>query len=81
MGILIDYLTSNIPQIITAVVGIGAVGAILVKASKVLKEISELLSAIVVALADKKLTKEEIDTIVKEAKDIPVVVKALISKS
>jgi len=73
-------MNQYIPQIITAIVGIGAVGAILVKATKVLKEISELLNAIVVALSDKQLTKEEVDTIVKEAKDIPLAVKALIKK-
>ena len=81
MDVVFEYLLGNLPQLITAVIGIGAVWAILAKATKVLKEISELLSAIVVALSDKKLTKDEIDTIVKEAKDIPVVVKALISKS
>ena len=64
----------------TAVVGIGAVWVILSKAVKVLKEISELLNAIVVAFADKKLTKDEIDTIVKEAKDVPLAVKTLIRK-
>ena len=65
---------------LTALIGIGAVWVILSKATKVLKEISELLNAIVVAFADKKLTKDEIDTIVKEAKDIPLAVKALIRK-
>ena len=60
--------------------GIGAVWVILSKAVKVLKEISELLNAIVVAFADKKLTKDEIDTIVKEAKDVPLAVKTLIRK-
>jgi len=76
-----DYLSGNIPQLLTAVVGIGAVWVILSKAVKVLKEISELLNAIVVAFADKKLTKDEIDTIIKEAKDVPLSVKALIKKS
>ena len=81
MSLIMDYLSGNIPQLLTAVVGIGAVWFILSKALKVLKEITELLNAIVVAFADKKLTKDEIDTIVKEAKDIPVAVKALIRKS
>jgi len=76
-----DYLSGNIPQLLTAVVGIGAVWVILSKAVKVLKEISELLNAIVVAFADKKLTKDEIETIMKEAKDVPLAVKAIIKKS
>jgi len=81
MNLIMDYLSGNIPQLLTAVVGIGAVWVILSKAVKVLKEISELLNAIVVAFADKKLTKDEIDTIIKEAKDVPLSVKALIKKS
>ena len=63
-----------------AVIGIGAIWLVLSKALGVLKEISELLSAVVAAFADKKLTKEEIDTIIKEAKDVPLAVKALIKK-
>ncbi|MDD3087731.1 MAG: hypothetical protein PHP89_04120 [Candidatus Omnitrophica bacterium] len=81
MEIIMDYLTGNVPQIITAVVGIGAVWLVLSKALNVLKEISELLNAIVVAFADKKLTKDEVDAIVKEAKDVPLAVKALIKKA
>jgi len=80
MDFIMDYLTGNIPQLATAVIGIGAVWMILSKAMNVLKEINELLSAIVVALADKKLTKAEIDTIVKEAKDVPLAIKTLIRK-
>ena len=80
MDVIFDYLLGNVPQLMTAVIGIGAVWAILAKATKVLKEVSELLNAIVIALSDKKLTKEEVDTIVKEAKDIPLAVKALIKK-
>jgi len=81
MEIIMDYLTGNVSQIITAVVGIGAVWLVMSKALNVLKEISELLNAIVVAFADKKLTKDEVDTIVKEAKDVPLAVKALIKKA
>jgi len=81
MNLIMDYLSGNIPQLLTAVVGIGAVWVILSKAVKVLKEISELLNAIVVAFADKKLTKDEIEIIMKEAKDIPLAVKAIIKKS
>jgi len=81
MNLIMDYLSGNIPQLLTAIVGIGAVWVILSKAVKVLKEISELLNAIVVAFADKKLTKDEIETIMKEAKDVPLAVKAIIKKS
>ena len=81
MNFIMDYLSGNIPQILTAVVGIGAIWLVLSKALKVLQEISELLNAIVVAFADKKLTKDEIDTIVKEAKDVPLAIKAIMKKS
>ena len=81
MDIVMSYLSGNIPQILTAVIGVGAIWLVLSKALKVLQEITELLNAIVVAFADKKLTKDEIDTIVKEAKDVPLAVKALIKKS
>lgn len=81
MSFIMDYLSGNIPQVLTVVLGVSAVWIISSKALKVLKEISDLLNAIVVALSDKKLTKEEIDTIVKEAKDIPLAVKALIKKN
>ena len=81
MDFIMDYLSGNIPQLLTAIVGIGAVWVILSKAMNILKEITELLNAIVVAFADKKLTKDEIDTIVKEAKDIPLAVKSLIRKN
>lgn len=80
MDILMSYVTGNIPQIATAVIGIAAIWVVLSKALSVLKEISELLSAVVTAFADKKLTKEEIDAILKEAKDIPLAVKALVKK-
>ncbi|MCK9555024.1 hypothetical protein M0R36_04305 [bacterium] len=78
--LILDYVTGNIPQLLTAGVGIGAVWFILAKALKVLKEISELLNAVLVAFADKKLTKDEIAVIVKEAKDIPLAVKAVVQK-
>ena len=79
--LILDYVMGNIPQLLTAGVGIGAVWFILSKALKVLKEISEFLNAVLVAFADKKLTKDEIETIMKEAKDIPLAIKAIIKKS
>jgi len=80
MEILLNYISGNILQLITSVVGITAVWLILTKSLKVLKEINDLLNAIVIAFSDKKLTKDEIDVIFKEAKDIPVAVKELLSK-
>jgi hypothetical protein len=70
----------NVPQVLTAVIGIGAVWMILSKVMKVLKEITELLNAIVVAFADKKLSRKEIDAIINEAKDVPLAVKSLLKK-
>ena len=78
--LILDYVMGNIPQLLTAGIGIGAVWFILSRALKVLKEISEFLNAVLVAFADKKLTKEEIAVIIKEAKDIPLAVKAVVQK-
>ena len=80
MDIITSYISSNVAQLITMVVGISIVGILFSKALKLFKEISELLQAIVVAFADKKLTKKELDIIVKEAKDVPLAIKALLKK-
>jgi len=80
MDLILAYLKSNIPQLVTAGVSIGFVWKILQRVLAVLKEIQELLNAIVVAMSDGKLTKKEVDIIIKEAKDIPVVIKALLKK-
>jgi len=80
MDLIMDYVSGNVPQLVTAIVSIGAIWFVFSKALNVLKEISELLNAVVIAFADKKLTKDEVDTIVKEVKDIPVAVKKLIQK-
>lgn len=51
--------------------GIAIVGVYLGKAKRVLKEVVELLQAVVDALEDNKISKEEVLKIIKEAKDIP----------
>lgn len=80
MNVIASYLSNNVVQLITMSLGITIVSVLFSKALKLFKEISELLQAIVVAFADKKLTKEELDIIVKEAKDVPLAVKALLKK-
>ena len=75
-----EAFISNLPQIITAVVTIALVWKYASKALILVKEVEELLSAIVVAFADRKLTQEELDKIIKEAKDIPTAVREMLSK-
>lgn len=77
---MVDILLQNLPQILTAVLAIGIVWKYLGKVLVILKEISEALVAITTALADKTITKDEMDTIVKEMKDIPKAIKDAFKK-
>lgn len=75
-----EVILSNLPQILTAVIAIGFIWKYGSKALAVIKELEELLAAILLAAADKKFTQEELDKIVKEAKDVPDAVKKLLGK-
>lgn len=79
MDILFNAFAKNLPQLITAGIGIGVVWSVLSKILKILKEISELFKAVIVAFSDKKLTKDEIQTIIKEANDVKAIAQTLIS--
>lgn len=79
MDILFNAISKNLPQLITAGIGIGVVWSVLSKILKILKEISELFKAVIVAFSDKKLTKDEIQTIIKEANDVKAIAQTLIS--
>ena len=79
MDILFNAIANNLPQLLTAGIGIGLVWRVLSKILKILNEISELFKAVIVAFSDKKLTKDEIQTIIKEANDVTAIVKTLIS--
>jgi len=56
--------------------GFGIVSIYAKKLMNLLKEVSELIGTVSTMLDDSKVTKEEIDAIVKEAKDIVEAVKA-----
>jgi hypothetical protein len=75
-----NVIGTNLPTIITLLVGITVIWAYATKLLVVVKEIQELATAIIVAFADQKVTKEEIDAIVKEAKDVPAAIKELLDK-
>ena len=77
MEYLLDLLKENAGALITLVIGTSAVSGILVKISKVTKEIYELLQSIVEALADNKIDNAEIDKIMKEGKDVFTTIKNL----
>lgn len=64
-------ITGIIAQLLTIVLGIGTLGAILIKYLKPVKETAELMEVIVESFADGKLSEDEIKQIIKEAKDIP----------
>jgi len=76
-----DIILKNLPAIITAIIALGVVWKFLSKGLFLLKEIVDLLQAIFIAFEDRKLTQDEIDNIVKEAKDIPVAIKKVLKKN
>lgn len=75
---MIEIITDNIPAIITAIATIGIVRNYMRKLLVLNKEVMELQSVIVKALADDKITKEELAAIKKEAADIPGAIKSVI---
>lgn len=77
---MLDILLKSLPEILTALLAIGVVWKLMGKVLVVLKEVADLLQAVFVALEDKKLTQEEIDKIIEEAKDIPPAVRAVLKK-
>lgn len=77
---MLDVIIGNLPSLITALIAISFLWKYGSKALKLINEIQELLVAIVVAFADRKLTQEELDKIVKEARDIPEAIREMLSK-
>lgn len=73
-----SFIIGDGSGLITAVLTIGAVWAVISKGLKLLKEVNELMTAVIVALSDQKLTKAEVQTIIKEAKDIPLTIKTML---
>ena len=68
---MIDKLMENLPAIATALAALGIVRAYMRRILSVVTEVKELEAAIVKAMEDKKLTEEELQNIMKEARDIP----------
>jgi hypothetical protein len=79
MTIILDYIKANIPQLLTAVLALGAVKVYASAILKVVNESNELITVVLIALADGKITQEELKAIYNEADDIPTAVKELVS--
>lgn len=75
-----ETISPYILPVLGFVLTIGVVWAGVRKILTLLKEVVDLLNVFIVALADQKLTKEEIDSIIKEAKEIPAAIKDLLKK-
>ena len=65
---------------IPLILSIGVVTAYVVKVSAVLKEVGEVIDAVIEAVADGKILKEEVQNIAKESKDVIPALKALLNK-
>lgn len=66
-----------VPTLITVVLGYFAISG---KVSRVGKEVAELLNVLSTAVADSKLTRKELEDIIREAKDIPEALKSIKDK-
>ena len=75
MDLVLGLLKGNLDTLFNGILGLSVVWAIVAKGLPALKEISELLAVVVAALADKKITKDEMENIIKQAKDIPGAIK------
>jgi len=70
-------IATLIASVVTFLLGIGGTLAVVSKYTMPLKEVAEFLTSVVNALQDGKITKEEIEKIAKEAKDIPQAIRKL----
>lgn len=75
---MIENIINNLPAIATALIALGIVRSYMKKLLALNKEVMELQSAIVEAMEDDKITKEELEDIIKEAQDIPKAVNIVI---
>ncbi len=75
---MIDILMENLPAIITAIATIGIVRSYMKKLLTLNKEIMDLQYVIAKAMADDKITSEELEAIKKEAADIPGAIQNVI---
>lgn len=80
METILSYLQANAGVIFSAILGVGVIGAFIGKALSVLSAIIKLLEDLRTALADKKITEQEFDQIVLDAKGIPAAIKEAFKK-
>jgi hypothetical protein len=71
-----ELLSTVLNYAVPFALGFSVVSVYAAKLMNLLKEVSGLIGTISVMLDDNKVTKEEIDAVVKEAKDIVNAVKA-----
>ena len=71
-----SIIINNIPTVLTALMALGVVWKYASKVLLIVKEVKELLETVLLALADERLSPEEAERIVEEAKDIVNVFKA-----
>jgi hypothetical protein len=74
---MFEQIIGFLPNILSFALGVGGVMVIIKKYYRPAKEVGELLVTVAGAIEDGKVTKEELDQIVKEAKDIPEAIKAV----
>ena len=73
IGTVKGWLTGEVIAVIaTAVLGIicGTIGLLFSKISRTFKEAGEFLSTLGTAIEDRKMTREEIASIIKEGRDV-----------
>lgn len=74
------WLLDNISVITGLLLSIGVITFYGGRILTVLKETAELLQVLISAFADSKLTKEEVNAIIKEAKEVVAAVKDVAKK-
>ena len=70
-----------IVPVIGAAVGIGVVAVYVANARKALVEVKELVVAVIDVLTPGGVTIENIQRVIKEAKDIPLAIRQLVDKN
>ena len=77
MSWILSKLGGPIATLIVSVVGVGGITFVIISARTVIKELLDLVDAIMDALDDEKLTNKEISNIIKEGKEVYETIKDL----
>ena len=75
-----DNITAWLPTILTGLLVIAGMIGVTIKIKGASTELSHMFAAIAAAVADNKLTKEEVAQIVEEAKQVVAAIKTTPSK-